>query len=117
MTEILKGWMAYILMNNSAATFIFIGMLIVIILLFWWMQSRKDEFDLRDIICEWNGKKQIVSTTKSLLAGSFLASSYYLIEHPSDMAFGAYLLAWVTNGGIAAWQKTQALNPVQGVLK
>lgn len=109
MIDFLTGWVAYVLTSNSGTTFIFLAVLIVIVVLLWRMQNKPDNFDLRDIICSWDEEhqKQLVNTSKSILAGTFLTSSYYIIEHPTDMAFGAYLLAWVTNGGIAAWQKTQ----------
>lgn len=92
--------------DASPVSLIFVGLLIALAMILWIMQRKADTFDLRDAICTFTPDgKQIVSTSKSLLAGAFVVSSYYIIKSPSDMAFGAYLLAWVTNGGIAAWQK------------
>lgn len=97
---------------------IFVAIMIFVILILWYLQRKQkdvngvpDTFDLRDIICSWDAERQrqIVSTPKSFLAGTFLVSSYGLIEHYSDTALGVYLGAWVINGGIVAWQKTQAL--------
>lgn len=87
---------------------ILFGLLLVLLgVILWRMQAQDDTFDLRDVICSWDGERQIVSTSKSLLAGAFLASSYYIIQNPSDVSFTAYLTAWVANGGIAAWKKTK----------
>ena len=92
----------------SAVSLIFVGLLAALAMILWYMQHKNDTFDLRDAICNFTDGKQIVSTSKSLLVGAFLVSSYYLIQNPTDMAFGAYLIGWVTNGGIAAWQKVNA---------
>lgn len=107
---VVRGWFAYVLMDNSLLSFLFAGLLTFLILVLWRMQRQPDSFDLRDLICEWNAEHtlQIVSTNKTLLTGAFLTSSYYVIRNSSDAAFFAYLTAWVVNGGITAWQKTQA---------
>lgn len=119
MSDIISGWFAYILSNNSGTTFVFLLLLIVLFALLWHMQNKPDSFDLRDIICSWDAtaQKQVVNTSKSILAGTFIVSSYYVMEHTSDISFGAYLLAWVTNGGIAAWQKTQMQSTLDGGVK
>lgn len=94
----------------SSTVSILFGLLLILLgFILWRMQSQPDDFDLRDVICSWDGERQIVSTSKSLLAGAFLASSYYILRNPSDVSFTAYLTAWVANGGIAAWQKTREM--------
>jgi hypothetical protein len=107
--QIISGWFAYILMDNSVLSFLFVGLIILISILFWKMQRDKnDTFDLKDIICKWDSehKKQIVATDKSLLTGAFLVSSYYVVHNISDTAYAAYLSAWVLNGGIAVWHRS-----------
>jgi hypothetical protein len=91
------------------STAVFLILILVIALILAEFQRKDDTFDLRDIICSWDVKsqKQIVTTSKSLLAGSFIVSSYYLVKNPSDIGFGAYLATWVANGGVAAWQKVK----------
>ena len=84
---------------------IFLSLLLVLGIILVTFQSKDDDFDLRDVICSWNGKTRAVSTSKTLLAGAFLTSSYYLVKNPTEMAYGAYLLAWVTNAGVVAFQK------------
>lgn len=117
MSETIHGWIAYVLMNNSGTTFIFLAVLIVMSLILWRMQNKDDSFDLRDVICtyDYKLKKQVAQTAKTLLTGGFIVSSYYLIEHPSDTAFGIYIGAWVLNGGVVAFQK--AYTAPKGVLK
>jgi heme A synthase len=108
--QIIYGWLAYMLMENSGIAMLFVILLLIIAWMLWHSQSVKDDyFDLRDIICSWDdeNKRQIVSTNKSLLAGAFLVSSFYVLRNHSDAAFGIYIGAWVLNGGIAAWQKTK----------
>jgi hypothetical protein len=112
--------------NSSTVFFV---LMLLLFLLLWNMQRRTedaqgnpDTFDLRDIICAWDTdkKRQTVSTAKSFLAGTFLVSSYTLIEHYSDTALGIYLGAWVLNGGIVAFQKvfsSQTAPPESGILK
>jgi hypothetical protein len=118
MLDTLHGWFAYVLMNNTTTSLIFTIVLMAIVLIIIRMQFVNDTFDIRDVICSWDAKskKQIVSTNKTLLTSCFLVSSYYLVEHPTEAAFGAYLLAWVGNGGIAAWQKSKAVKP-ESVIK
>lgn len=111
---------------NSSTVFVLL--LSVLFVLLWLMQHKKtdengnpDTFDLRDIICAWDAdkKRQTVSTAKSFLAGTFLVSSYTLIEHYSDTALGIYLGAWVLNGGIVAFQKafSKTAPTEEGILK
>lgn len=97
---------------NSSTVFVLL--MVIVFGLLWYMQHKTvdekgnlDTFDLRDIICspDPDTKKQVVNTAKSFLAGTFLVSSYTLIEHYSDTALGVYLGAWVINGGIVAFQK------------
>lgn len=92
---------------TSAVSILFVLVLALLVIVLRRMQMAKDTFDLKDIICEWTGEKQIVSTSKSLLAGAFLVSSYYIIKSPSEVNYAAYLAAWVVNGGIAAWRKVK----------
>lgn len=101
--DMIKGWVAYVLTANSNVSLIFFGLMLLIVLILAIIQFKDDKFDLRDIICE-NG---VISTTKSLLSGAFLTSSYYLIEHGNATVFSAYLLAWVSQSGIKAWQNVQ----------
>ena len=107
MLDTIHGWIAYVLMDNSIQSFLFAGILAFIALLLWRGQHKDDGFDIRDIICSYSDGKQTISTSKTLLAGAFLTSSYYVIHNTSDTSFAAYLAAWVLNGGITAWQKTK----------
>jgi hypothetical protein len=107
MLDTIHGWIAYVLMDNSIQSFLFAGTLAVIALLLWRGQHKDDGFDIRDIICSYSDGKQTISTSKTLLAGAFLTSSYYVVKNPSDTAYAAYLAAWVLNGGITAWQRTK----------
>ncbi|CAB4187556.1 hypothetical protein UFOVP1155_37 [uncultured Caudovirales phage] len=92
---------------TESVSILFAMMLALIFSILWRLQNAENTFDLKDIICEWADGKQIVSTSKSLLAGSFLVSSYYLIKNISDVCYAAYLTAWVANSGVAAWRKVQ----------
>lgn len=92
---------------TSAVSILFALLLALLSSILWRIQHATNTFDLKDIICEWVDGKQIVSTSKSLLAGAFLVSSYYLIKNTSEVSYAAYLAAWVVNGGIAAWRKVQ----------
>lgn len=88
---------------------LFIAGLAGLIVMLWMAQRKPDGFDMRDIICSWDKKheKQIVSTSKALLTGAFLVSSYVLIAHYTETALGLYLTAFVVNGGVVAWQKSR----------
>lgn len=92
---------------TEAVSILFILVLALLVLVLRRMQMAKNTFDLKDIICEWTDDKQIVSTSKSLLTGAFIVSSYFVIKNPSELSYGAYLTAWVVNGGIAAWRKVK----------
>jgi len=70
-------------------------------------QRAPNDFDLKDVLCETIDGKHEVSTTKTLLTGAFLISSYLAIVHPSDVAYAAYLTAWVSTQGVAAWKNVQ----------
>lgn len=72
-----------------------------------WHRSA-DSFNLQDVVCTWDNGKRIVSTSKVLLVGSFIVSSYYLIRNPGGTEYAAFLAAWVINGGVVAWRKTKA---------
>jgi hypothetical protein len=107
MSDILSGWLAYVLMNNNVATFIFVGVLLEVIGILIWVQFKKDTFDLRAIYSTYQNGQLVPDTSKSLLVGTWIVSSYLTIEHYSDAAVLAYLTAWVINGGFAALAKYQ----------
>lgn len=86
---------------------LFVAAIAALILILWRMHTAADAFDMRDIICEIVDGKRVVSTSKSLLTGAFLFSTYYLIINPGGTEFAAYLAAWVVNGGVVAWRKTK----------
>lgn len=107
MTEILNGWFAYILTNNSGTTFAFAGMSVILCGVLVWVQMRRDQFDLRAIISTYKDGHYVPVTDKTLLVGCWVVSSYLTIEHYSDTALAAYLALWVANGGIAGWTKVK----------
>lgn len=117
MLDIIKGWLAYQFMNNSTTTLIFLGIVVLTACILIWMQFKKDEFDLRALICEMRGEKAVPATDKTLLVGSWIISSYLTIEHYSEGALTAYLTLWVLNGGVAVLRKNAAATAVkEGVL-
>ena len=75
-------------------------------------QVRRDDFDLRDAITAPtpDGKRR-VDTSKALLVGTFLVSSYLIADNYSDGALGIYLTAWVVNGGAVLAYKAFAPKP------
>ena len=86
-----------------------LGVIVVIVvsaaLVVWW-HTRHDHFDVRDAITSpgTDGIRR-VDTSKSILVGAFLVSSYWITEHYSETALGLYLGAWVINGGAVLLQK------------
>jgi hypothetical protein len=94
---------------TEAYNLIFVLLLVLLGIILWRMHVNETSFDLKDAICSWDSKhqKQIVSTSKSLLVGSFIVSSYYLIKNPSDVGYAAYMATWVANGGVATWRKVK----------
>ena len=78
---------------------------LAVLLLFYW-HYRKDHFDVRDAITSpgTDGIRR-VDTSKSILVGAFLVSSYWITENYSETALGLYLGAWVINGGAVLLQK------------
>ena len=84
---------------------IFLSLLVILGIILVAYQRKDDDFDLRDIICSFNGQTRAISTSKSLLTGAFLISSYYIVKNPTEIGYGAYLMAWVTNAGVVAFQK------------
>lgn len=107
MTEILNGWFAYVLANNSVTTFVFAGVLVIVACMLVWVQMRRDQFDLRAIISTYKDGHYVPVTDKTLLVGCWLVSSYLVIEHYTDTALAAYLTLWVLNGGVAGWTKVK----------
>jgi drug/metabolite transporter superfamily protein YnfA len=105
MNEIINGWLAYILSNNSATTFVFAGVVVIVACLLVWVQMRKDQFDLRAIISTYKDGHYVPVTDKTLLVGCWLVSSYLVIDHYSETALAAYLTLWVANSGIRAIYK------------
>ncbi len=93
------------------STIVFLTTIVILAVILVFFQRKDDDFDLRDIICSWNGKTRAVSTSKTLLAGTFLVSSYYLIKNPTEISYGAYLAAWVANSGVKSWQSVKLANP------
>ena len=68
--------------------------------------ARGSKKDLRDAVTApgTDGIRR-VDTSKSILVGAFLVSSYWITEHYSETALGLYLGAWVINGGAVLLQK------------
>jgi len=94
---------------TEAISILFVLLLALLVVVLRRMQAADDTFDLKDVICDWIDGKQICSTSKTLLAGAFLASSYYILKNPSEMAFAAYLTAWVASRGISAWRDVKEM--------
>lgn len=89
-----------------------IAVIVVSALLLVWWHTRHDNFDLRDAITSpgTDGIRR-VDTSKSILVGAFLVSSYWITEHFSETALGLYLSAWVINGGAVLLQKVLLPKP------
>lgn len=85
--------------STPFAVFFAIVITIVGVTLVRW-HFQKDHFDLRDAITApgTDGVRR-VDTSKSILVGSFLVSSYWVSDNYSDAAMSIYLGAWVINGG------------------
>jgi len=101
---------------TNAVTLI-VGILIVVsLLILWQWQRQKDDFDLRDALTApgTDGIRR-VDTSKTILTGTFLVSSYLLADNYSDTALGVYLGAWVVNGGAVlaykAWKSSVEAPP------
>lgn len=94
---------------TQAVSIMFALVLALLVVILRRMQLAENTFDMKDVICEWTDNKQIVSTSKTLLTGAFLSSSYYMLKYPSEIVYAAYLTAWVANSGIRAWYKAQEL--------
>ena len=107
MMDMITGWTAYALTAHSMQSILFFLFLTFLSVIFIRAQFKIDDFDIRDVICSYSNGRRAISTSKTLLAGTWLASSYYIMVHDDATAFTAYLAAWVLNGGITAWQKTK----------
>ena len=109
MSEVLTGYFAYIISNNNVATFLFVGFLAMLFGMLIWMQMRRDTFDLRAIISNYvvvDGEGRYVpATDKTLLVGTWVVTSYLVIEHYTDAALLAYGTLWVVNGGVVVLAK------------
>ena len=95
-------------MNLPAHSFgiFWLGLITLAVLLLIWWHTRHDTFDIRDAITSpGTDSVRRVDTSKSILVGAFLVSSYWITEHYSDTALGLYLSAWVINGGAVLLQK------------
>lgn len=113
--EMLTNWVAYQLMDHTAASIFFVGILVFIFVFLVWAQFRRDMFDVRAFVCEYKNGQMIPATDKGILVGCWIISSYLVIQHYSDTALGAYLTIWVVNGGFAAIKKFQDLKILKGV--
>ena len=93
--------MAYLLVGHSVASIIFLVVLFIAGCVLIYLQLKKDEFDFRAIISSYvvdNGVgKYVPDTSKTILVGSWITSSYLVIEHYSEAAIAAYLGFWVLN--------------------
>jgi hypothetical protein len=100
--DVFNGWLAMVLITHSALSIFFTCFLIFIFCLLVWSQFTNPEFDIMDMVYTFDKatKRKSISPAKALLVGTFITSTYYVIRHDSDGAFTAYLVAWVTNGGI-----------------
>lgn len=97
----------------------FLAILSLGILALWWWHSRHDHFDLRDALTSpgTDGIRR-VDTSKTILVGSFLVSSYWVTENYSDTALTVYLGAWVINGGaVLAHKVFSKQQEDKGILK
>lgn len=126
MFAVFNGWLATVLVTHSALSIFFACFLGYLFILMVWMQLRNPEFDILDIVYSYDKatKKKALNTAKCMLVGSFITSSYYIIQHGDNNSLGVYLLAWVGNGGIYAYQmvkthqkKTDLLGQEDEVLK
>jgi len=99
---------------TNAVTVIFGFLIIGALWLLWVWQRRKDNFDLRDALTSpgTDGVRR-VDTSKTLLVGVFLVSSYLVSDNYSDTALGVYLGAWVINGGAVLAYKAWKGNGTQ----
>jgi len=102
-----------ITLPTEAVSILFALVLALLVVVLRRMQAAPDTFDLKDVICDWIDGKQICSTSKTLLAGAFLTSSYYVLKNPSEMVFAAYLTAWVASRGISAWRDVKEMESTQ----
>src|SRR5689334_19805884 len=93
-------------MTVPSVSLFFLSILSIGVLVLIWWHSRDDKFDLRDSITSpgTDGVRR-VDTSKTILVGAFLTSSYLLAENYSDTAYGLYLGAWILNGGAVLLQK------------
>lgn len=88
----------YVPENLLAAVFLAL-MGAATVMLYWW-HTRADNFNLRDALTSpgTDGVRR-VDTSKAILVGVFLVSSYLLADNYSESAFVFYLTAWIVNGG------------------
>lgn len=109
--EVFNGWLATQLVTHSSVSIFFAAFLMYIFLLIVWSQMRNHEFDIMDIAYSYDHvtKTKSLNTAKVLLVGTFITSTYYVIQNPSDNSLNAYLLAWVANGGIYAFNKPKTV--------
>ena len=96
-----------IFLPTRTVSILFALLIVLLWIILYRAQRAPNTFDLKDVLCETVDNKQQVSTTKTLLTGAFLTSSYSLIAHPSDLIYAAYLTAWVTTQGVSAWKNVQ----------
>ena len=99
MSDWANGWMTYIFVTNSGATFVFIGLAIIILGMLTYAQFQKDEFDVRGWICNYVDGKMIPAPDKTILMGSWIFTSYLLFEHYTESAMTMYITLWIINGG------------------
>lgn len=102
---------------NLNVSYFFLAVLTIGLLVILWWHSRRDYFDLRDALTSpgTDGIRR-VDTSKTILVGAFLTSSYLLADNYSDTAYGLYLGAWILNGGAVLLHKVLK-KPDDGVLK
>jgi hypothetical protein len=112
----------YFFLPSGIVGIIFLVLMLIAVVMLWKWQMTKDDFDLRDAITapQPDGARR-VETSKFILVGTFLVSSYLIADNYSDTALGVYLGAWVINGGAVllfkVFNKPVAAEPVDSLIK
>lgn len=89
-----------------------------VLALYLWHRGS-DSFNLKDAFTApgTDGIRR-VDTSKTILMGTFLVSSYLLADNYSETALTIYLGAWVINGGaVLAYKAFSKVEPPPSVLK
>ena len=92
--------MSGVYLPTNTVTIIFALLFVLAGVLLYRWHTHEDNFNLKDALTSpgTDGIRR-VDTSKSVLVGTFLVSSYLVADNYSDTALGVYLGAWVINGG------------------